>query len=101
MHYCGPRRRRLLRSAQTGSGAGAPGAAQAQNIHVRVQVQVQVQGKFLRDVLTLNQGARTSRIFGPDETASDLLGAVFKTCGCKAVQTVFTGCSSWLTACRS
>jgi xylulose-5-phosphate/fructose-6-phosphate phosphoketolase len=48
----------------------APGATQAQD--------TQVLGKFLRDVLGLNQGARNFRIFGPDETASNLLGAVFE-----------------------
>jgi xylulose-5-phosphate/fructose-6-phosphate phosphoketolase len=35
-----------------------------------------VLGKFLRDVTTLNQ--RNFRIFGPDETLSNLLGAVFE-----------------------
>ncbi len=35
-----------------------------------------VLGKFLRDVVKLNQ--RNFRIFGPDETLSNLLGAVFE-----------------------
>jgi xylulose-5-phosphate/fructose-6-phosphate phosphoketolase len=35
-------------------------------------------GNMLRDVLTLNQGSRNFRIFGPDETASNRLGAVFE-----------------------
>jgi len=35
-------------------------------------------GPFLRDVLTLNEAERNFRIFGPDETLSNLLGAVFE-----------------------
>jgi xylulose-5-phosphate/fructose-6-phosphate phosphoketolase len=35
-------------------------------------------GKFLRDVATLNRDGRNFRIFGPDETLSNLLGAVFE-----------------------
>jgi xylulose-5-phosphate/fructose-6-phosphate phosphoketolase len=38
-----------------------------------------VLGKFLRDVTRLNQNDRNFRIFGPDETLSNLLGAVFET----------------------
>ena len=38
-----------------------------------------VLGQFLRDVTTLNQDHRNFRIFGPDETLSNLLGAVFET----------------------
>ena len=37
-----------------------------------------VLGKFLRDVASLNQDQRNFRIFGPDETLSNLLGAVFE-----------------------
>jgi len=37
-----------------------------------------VLGKFLRDVAALNQEKRNFRIFGPDETLSNLLGAVFE-----------------------
>ncbi len=37
-----------------------------------------VLGKFLRDVITLNQYKRNFRIFGPDETVSNLLGSVFE-----------------------
>ena len=36
-----------------------------------------VLGKFLRDVTELNQESRNFRVFGPDETLSNLLGAVF------------------------
>jgi xylulose-5-phosphate/fructose-6-phosphate phosphoketolase len=38
----------------------------------------EVLGQFLRDVSKLNQGDRNFRIFGPDETLSNLLGAVFE-----------------------
>ncbi len=37
-----------------------------------------VLGKFLRDVAMLNQEPRNFRVFGPDETLSNLLGAVFE-----------------------
>jgi xylulose-5-phosphate/fructose-6-phosphate phosphoketolase len=37
-----------------------------------------VLGEFLRDVIALNQDRRHFRIFGPDETLSNLLGAVFE-----------------------
>src|SRR5664279_2337342 len=37
-----------------------------------------VLGQFLRDVAKLNQNPRNFRIFGPDETLSNLLGAVFE-----------------------
>lgn len=36
-------------------------------------------GKFLRDVITLNQDQHNFRLFGPDETVSNLLGSVFET----------------------
>jgi len=38
----------------------------------------QVLGKFLRDVAKRNQDGRNFRLFGPDETLSNLLGAVFE-----------------------
>jgi len=37
-----------------------------------------VLGRFLRDILRRNAEARNFRIFGPDETASNRLGAVFE-----------------------
>jgi xylulose-5-phosphate/fructose-6-phosphate phosphoketolase len=37
-----------------------------------------VLGEFLRDVVSLNADQRNFRIFGPDETLSNLLGAVFE-----------------------
>ncbi len=40
-----------------------------------------VLGAFLRDVLALNATAANFRIFGPDETASNRLSAVFETTG--------------------
>ncbi len=48
----------------------SPGAVTAQDTTVL--------GRFLRDVAMLNQGQRNFRIFGPDETLSNLLGAVFE-----------------------
>ena len=48
----------------------SPGAVQAEDTLVL--------GRFLRDVVTLNQEQRNFRIFGPDETLSNLLGAVFE-----------------------
>ena len=35
-------------------------------------------GKFVRDILKLNEDARNFRVFGPDETASNRLQAVFE-----------------------
>ncbi len=37
-----------------------------------------VMGQFLRDVLKLNEEAQNFRVFGPDETASNRLGALFE-----------------------
>jgi xylulose-5-phosphate/fructose-6-phosphate phosphoketolase len=37
-----------------------------------------VLGKFLRDVTKQNQDQRNFRLFGPDETQSNLLGAIFE-----------------------
>jgi xylulose-5-phosphate/fructose-6-phosphate phosphoketolase len=48
----------------------SPGAVNAQD--------TMVLGKFLRDVTQLNQSLRHFRLFGPDETLSNLLGAVFE-----------------------
>jgi xylulose-5-phosphate/fructose-6-phosphate phosphoketolase len=46
-----------------------PGAVSAQD--------TMVLGKFLRDVVAFNREHRNFRVFGPDETMSNLLGAVF------------------------
>ncbi len=48
----------------------APGAIAAQD--------TMVLGKFLRDVALANHDQHNFRIFGPDETLSNLLGAVFE-----------------------
>lgn len=48
----------------------SPGAVEAQDTLVL--------GKFLRDVMKLNQDQRNFRIFGPDETLSNFLGSVFE-----------------------
>ncbi|MFZ0429952.1 MAG: phosphoketolase family protein, partial [Acidobacteriota bacterium] len=37
-----------------------------------------VTGRFLRDVMKLNAESRNFRVFGPDETASNRLGALFE-----------------------
>jgi xylulose-5-phosphate/fructose-6-phosphate phosphoketolase len=37
-----------------------------------------VAGAFLRDVTRLNQDQRNFRVFGPDETLSNRLGALFE-----------------------
>ena len=47
-----------------------PGAADAAD--------TEVLGRFLRDVVRWNQEGRNFRIFGPDETVSNRLGAVFE-----------------------
>jgi xylulose-5-phosphate/fructose-6-phosphate phosphoketolase len=48
----------------------SPGSVDAEDTRVL--------GKFLRDVIKLNQEMRNFRVFGPDETLSNLLGAVFE-----------------------
>jgi xylulose-5-phosphate/fructose-6-phosphate phosphoketolase len=48
----------------------APGSVQAADAHQL--------GLFLRDVVELNQAQRNFRIFGPDETLSNRLNAVFE-----------------------
>ncbi len=48
----------------------APGAAEAEDTREL--------GKFLRDVARLNAGSRNFRVFGPDETASNRLDALFE-----------------------
>jgi xylulose-5-phosphate/fructose-6-phosphate phosphoketolase len=48
----------------------SPGSVQAADTHVL--------GEFLRDVAKLNQDQRNFRIFGPDETLSNRLNAVFE-----------------------
>ena len=48
----------------------SPGSVDAQDMRVLA--------KFLRDVIALNRDQRNFRLFGPDETRSNLLGAVFE-----------------------
>ncbi|MDR3705713.1 MAG: phosphoketolase family protein [Paludibacteraceae bacterium] len=48
----------------------SPGAVEAADTHEL--------GEFLRDVITLNKEQRNFRIFGPDETLSNRLNAVFE-----------------------
>ena len=48
----------------------SPGAVQAEDTLVL--------GRFLRDIVVLNQEQRNFRVFGPDETLSNQLGAVFE-----------------------
>ena len=49
----------------------SPGAVNGQD--------TMVLGKFLRDVAKLNYDEHNFRVFGPDETLSNLLGAIFET----------------------
>ena len=56
----------------------SPGAVQAEATRVL--------GKFLRDVIKLNEDQRNFRLFGPDETESNRLGAVYE-----ATSKVFQG----------
>ena len=48
----------------------SPGAVEAADTHVL--------GEFLRDVIKLNRDQRNFRVFGPDETLSNRLNAVFE-----------------------
>jgi xylulose-5-phosphate/fructose-6-phosphate phosphoketolase len=45
---------------------------------VAVAEATRVMGQFLRDVMQLNMGQRNFRVFGPDETASNRLTALFE-----------------------
>ena len=51
-------------------GVPSPGAASASDMGTL--------GPYLRDVISLNQQAQNFRVFGPDETLSNMLGAVFE-----------------------
>jgi len=51
----------------------APGAVVAES--------TRVMGGFLREVMRRNAGTRNFRVFGPDETASNRLGALFEVTG--------------------
>lgn len=51
-------------------GVPKPGAVEAQDM---IEL-----GKFVRDIFKLNRDSKNFRIFGPDETMSNRLGAVFE-----------------------
>ena len=51
----------------------APGAAKAEATRIL--------GRFVRDVMKLNLGRANFRVFGPDETASNRLDAIYEVCG--------------------
>ncbi|HEX7043926.1 MAG TPA: phosphoketolase family protein [Burkholderiales bacterium] len=50
-----------------------PGAVEVESTRVL--------GRFLRDVMKLNLDARNFRVFGPDETSSNRLGAIYEVSG--------------------
>ncbi len=50
-----------------------------------------VMGLFLRDIMALNSAAANFRVFGPDETASNRLGALFDVTGRTSVATILEG----------
>ncbi len=58
----------------------APGAAQAEPTRVT--------GTFLRDVMKLNADNRNFRVFGPDETVSNRLGALYEVTNNVTVATI-------------
>ena len=58
----------------------SPGSVQAADAHEL--------GEFLREVITLNDEQRNFRIFGPDETLSNRLNAVFKVTNRQWVTTI-------------
>jgi len=53
--------------------SSAPGAVRAEATRVL--------GKFLRDVMSLNRDKQDFRVFGPDETASNRLDAIYEASG--------------------
>jgi xylulose-5-phosphate/fructose-6-phosphate phosphoketolase len=60
-----------------------PGAVEAEA--------TRVMGQFLRDVMTLNAGAGNFRVFGPDETTSNRLGAVLEVTDRASTAEIFPG----------
>jgi xylulose-5-phosphate/fructose-6-phosphate phosphoketolase len=60
-----------------------PGAVEAEA--------TRVMGQFLRDVMTLNAGAGNFRVFGPDETTSNRLGAVLEVTDRTSTAEIFPG----------
>ncbi len=66
----------------------SPGSVQAEDTRVL--------GKFLRDAIQENQDQRNFRIFGPDETASNRLSAVFEATNRQWEAPVEPGCDEFL-----
>jgi xylulose-5-phosphate/fructose-6-phosphate phosphoketolase len=66
----------LLRELQLPDFRGY--AVQVTSPGANQEADTRVLGKFLRDVIRLNQNTRNFRLFGPDETVSNMLGAVFE-----------------------
>jgi len=50
-----------------------------------------VLGTLLRDVMTMNESAQNFRVFGPDETASNRLGALFEVTNRASMDTILPG----------
>src|SRR5437879_9239341 len=53
-------------------------AVKVQSAGTEVAEATRILGKFLRDVMKLNENSKNFRIFGPDETESNRLGALFE-----------------------
>jgi xylulose-5-phosphate/fructose-6-phosphate phosphoketolase len=53
-------------------------AVKVQRPGTEVAEATRILGKFLRDVMKLNENSKNFRIFGPDETESNRLGALFE-----------------------
>jgi xylulose-5-phosphate/fructose-6-phosphate phosphoketolase len=65
-----PTRTRTERSSWFAVEVSSPGGVKAEATRVL--------GKFLRDVMKLNLASQNFRLFGPDETASNRLDAVYE-----------------------
>ncbi len=59
-------------------------AVKVQNPGTEFVESTRVLGGFLRDVMKLNADAKNFRVFGPDETASNRLDAIYESSGGKA-----------------
>lgn len=58
---------------------------------VQIAEATRIMGNFLRDVMQLNDQARNFRLFGPDETASNRLSAVWEVTKSKWLAEIETG----------
>ena len=56
-------------------------AVQVTDPGIVTEESTRVMGKFLRDVMKLNMDAKNFRVFGPDETSSNRLDALFEVTG--------------------